>query len=51
MATPDLFRTRSNIEVRAEYEVVGIHREEGKIEVKDLRRGSVYQEVYDALGH
>ena len=49
VATPNLFRTRFNIEVRTEHEVVGIHREEGKIEVKDLRRGSVYQEAYDAL--
>ena len=49
VATPDLFRTRFNIEVRTEQEVLGINREERKIEVKDLRRGSVYQEAYDAL--
>ena len=49
VATPDLFRTRFNIEVRTEHEVLGIHREERKIEVKDLRKGSVYQEAYDAL--
>jgi NADPH-dependent 2,4-dienoyl-CoA reductase/sulfur reductase-like enzyme/rhodanese-related sulfurtransferase len=49
VATPDLFRTRFNIEVRTEHEVVGIHREQRTIEVKDLRRGSVYQEAYDAL--
>ena len=49
VATPDLFRTRFNIEVRTEHEVVGIHREERKIEVKDLRMASVYHEAYDAL--
>jgi len=49
VATPELFRTRFNIEVRAEQEVLGINREERKIEVKDLRKGSVYQEAYDAL--
>jgi NADPH-dependent 2,4-dienoyl-CoA reductase/sulfur reductase-like enzyme/rhodanese-related sulfurtransferase len=49
VATPELFRSRFNIEVRTEHEVLGINREGWKIEVKDLRRGSVYQEVYDAL--
>jgi NADPH-dependent 2,4-dienoyl-CoA reductase/sulfur reductase-like enzyme/rhodanese-related sulfurtransferase len=49
VATPELFRDRFNIEVRTEQEVVGIHREERNIEVKDLRTGSVYQEAYDAL--
>ena len=49
VATPDLFRTRFNIEVRTEHEVVGIHREQRTIEVKDLRTGSVYQEAYDVL--
>jgi NADPH-dependent 2,4-dienoyl-CoA reductase/sulfur reductase-like enzyme/rhodanese-related sulfurtransferase len=49
VATPDLFRTRFNIEVRTEQEVLRINREERRIEVKDLRRGSVYREAYDAL--
>ena len=49
VATPELFRSRFNIEVRTEQEVLGIDREERKIEVKDLRRGFVYQEAYDAL--
>jgi NADPH-dependent 2,4-dienoyl-CoA reductase/sulfur reductase-like enzyme/rhodanese-related sulfurtransferase len=49
VATPDLLRTRFNIEVRAEHEVLGINREARSIEVKDLRSGSVSQEVYDAL--
>ena len=49
VATPELFRSRFNIEVRTEHEVLGINRGERKIEVKDLRKGSVYQEAYDAL--
>ena len=49
VATPELFRSRFNIEVRTEQEVLGINRAERKIEVKDLRKGSVYQEAYDAL--
>ena len=49
VATPELFRSRFNIEVRTEQEVRGINRGERKIEVKDLRKGSVYEEVYDAL--
>lgn len=49
VATPDLFRTRFNIEVRTEQEVLRIHRGEKRIEVKDLRRGSIYWESYDAL--
>lgn len=49
VATPDLFRTRFNIEVRTEQEVLAVNREERAIEVKDLRRRSVYQEAYDAL--
>ena len=49
VATPDLFRTRFNIEVRPEQEVLRIHRGERRIEVRDLQSGSVYQEAYDAL--
>ncbi len=49
VATPDMFRTRFNIEVRPEQEVLRINCQERKIEVKDLRSGSVYQEAYDAL--
>lgn len=49
VATPELFRDRFNIEVRTEHEVVGIDCGERKIEVKDLRKGSVYEETYDAL--
>ncbi len=49
VATPELFRNRFNIEIRTEQEVLGINRGERKIEVKELRKGSVYQEAYDAL--
>ena len=49
VATPELFRSRFNIEVRTEQEVVGINRGERRIEVKDLRKGFVYSEAYDAL--
>ncbi len=49
VATPDLFRTRFNIEVRPEQEVLRINRKERRIEIKDLRSGSVYQAAYDAL--
>jgi len=49
VATPELFHNRFNIEVRTEHEVLGINRGERKIEVRDLRKGSVYQEAYDAL--
>ena len=49
VATPELFRDRFNIEVRTEHEVLGINRGAQKIEVKDLRKGSVYEEAYDAL--
>jgi NADPH-dependent 2,4-dienoyl-CoA reductase/sulfur reductase-like enzyme/rhodanese-related sulfurtransferase len=49
VATPELFRSRFNIEVRTEQEVLSINRGARKIEVKDLRKGSVYQEAYDAL--
>ena len=44
-----LFRARFNIQVRTEQEVLGINPEARKIEVKDLRKGSVYEEAYDAL--
>jgi len=49
VATPELFRSRFNIEVRTEHEVLGLNRGERKIQVKDLRKGSVYEEAYDAL--
>jgi NADPH-dependent 2,4-dienoyl-CoA reductase/sulfur reductase-like enzyme/rhodanese-related sulfurtransferase len=49
VATPDLLRTRFNLEVRTEHEVLGINREARSIEVKDLRSGSVSREAYDAL--
>jgi NADPH-dependent 2,4-dienoyl-CoA reductase/sulfur reductase-like enzyme/rhodanese-related sulfurtransferase len=49
VATPELFRTRFNIEVRTEQEVLAIDRPSRRIEVKDLRTGRLYQEAYDAL--
>jgi len=49
VATPELFRNRFNIEVRTEHEVISVNRGERKIEVKDLRDGSVCEETYDAL--
>ncbi len=49
VATPELFRTRFNIEVRTEQEVTGIDRASRRIEVKDLRTGRLYRESYDAL--
>jgi len=49
VATPELFRTRFNIEVRTEQEVTGIDRPSRQVEVKDLCTGRVYHEAYDAL--
>jgi NADPH-dependent 2,4-dienoyl-CoA reductase/sulfur reductase-like enzyme/rhodanese-related sulfurtransferase len=49
VATPELFRDRFNIEVRTGHEVVAIARGENRIEVRDLRGGSLYHEPYDAL--
>ncbi|MFB3779448.1 MAG: FAD-dependent oxidoreductase [Bryobacteraceae bacterium] len=49
VATPELFRTRFNIDIRVETEVVGIDREARRIQVKDLNSGSLRDETYDAL--
>jgi NADPH-dependent 2,4-dienoyl-CoA reductase/sulfur reductase-like enzyme/rhodanese-related sulfurtransferase len=49
VATAELFKTRFNIEVRTESEVVAIHREGRKIQVHNLRTGESYGEQYDAL--
>lgn len=43
VATPELFRTRFNIEVRTEQEVNCIDRLSRRIGVKDLRTGRVYR--------
>ena len=49
VASAELFKTRFNIEVRTENEVVSIDRERREIEVKRLLTGEVYREKYDAL--
>jgi NADPH-dependent 2,4-dienoyl-CoA reductase/sulfur reductase-like enzyme/rhodanese-related sulfurtransferase len=49
IATPELFKTRFNIEVRVESEVRTIDRSENAIEVKNLRTGETCRERYDAL--
>ncbi|MFC1994409.1 FAD-dependent oxidoreductase [Chloroflexota bacterium] len=49
VATPELFKSRFNIEVRVHSEVMGIDRKNNEIEVKDLKNGAVYRERYDAL--
>lgn len=49
VATPELFRTRFNIEVHTEEEVTAIDRRSRTISVKDLRSGATRNEAYDAL--
>jgi NADPH-dependent 2,4-dienoyl-CoA reductase/sulfur reductase-like enzyme/rhodanese-related sulfurtransferase len=49
IATPELFKTRFNIEVRVESEVRTIDRSENAIEVNNLRTGETCREEYDAL--
>ncbi len=49
VATPQLFKDRFNIEVRAETEVVAIDRDRRQIEARDLRSGETCREPYDAL--
>jgi NADPH-dependent 2,4-dienoyl-CoA reductase/sulfur reductase-like enzyme/rhodanese-related sulfurtransferase len=49
VASAELFKTRFNIEVRTENEVMAIDREHREIEVKRLLTGVVYREKYDAL--
>jgi NADPH-dependent 2,4-dienoyl-CoA reductase/sulfur reductase-like enzyme len=49
VASAELFRSRFNIEVRTENEVLGIDRERCEIEVKRLSTGELYREKYDAL--
>ena len=49
VATAELFKTRFNIEVRNESEVVAINRERREIQVHNLRTGESYWEKYDAL--
>ncbi len=49
VASAELFKTRFNIEVRTENEVMAIDRERREVEVKCLHTGKVYREKYDAL--
>ncbi len=49
VASAELFKTRFNIQVRTENEVMAIDRERREIEVKCLHTGEVYREKYDAL--
>jgi NADPH-dependent 2,4-dienoyl-CoA reductase/sulfur reductase-like enzyme/rhodanese-related sulfurtransferase len=49
VATAELFKTRFNIEVRTEHEVIAIDRERQEIQVRNLRTGASYGEPYDAL--
>jgi NADPH-dependent 2,4-dienoyl-CoA reductase/sulfur reductase-like enzyme/rhodanese-related sulfurtransferase len=49
VATAELFKTRFNIEVRTESEVIAINREGCEIQVHDLRTGASYWERYEAL--
>ncbi len=49
VATPELFRTRFNIEVHTEEEVTSIDRERRTISVTNLRNGEARTEAYDAL--
>ena len=49
VATPELFQSRFNIEVRTHHEVVGIDRAAQEVDVVDLQAGRAYRDRYDAL--
>jgi NADPH-dependent 2,4-dienoyl-CoA reductase/sulfur reductase-like enzyme/rhodanese-related sulfurtransferase len=49
VSSPELLRSRFNIEVRTENEVTAIDRVRGEIEVRRLASGETYRERYDAL--
>jgi len=49
VATPELFKTRFNIEVRLESTVLSIDRGQKRIEVLENQTGRRYAEKYDAL--
>jgi NADPH-dependent 2,4-dienoyl-CoA reductase/sulfur reductase-like enzyme len=49
LATAELFKTRFNIEVRTESDVIAIDRERQEIAVQRLSTGEVNREPYDAL--
>lgn len=49
VASAELFKTRFNIDVRTENEVIAVDRERREIAVKRLKTGEAYREKYDAL--
>ncbi len=49
VSTPELFRSRFNIEVRTETEVLTVDPARHEIEVRELRTGETRREAYDAL--
>ena len=49
IATPELFKSRFDIEVRLGSEVRSIDRKKHEIEVRNRQTGKVYREEYDAL--
>jgi NADPH-dependent 2,4-dienoyl-CoA reductase/sulfur reductase-like enzyme/rhodanese-related sulfurtransferase len=49
IATPQLFRSRFNIDIRVQSDVQAIDRERCEIEVRNIQKGEVYREGYDVL--
>ncbi len=49
VASAELFKTRFNIDVRTENEVIAVDRARREIAVKRLKTGEAYREKYDAL--
>lgn len=49
MATPESFASRYRIDARIKSEVIGIDREKKTVTVRDLQKGTEYQESYDKL--
>ncbi|MDP2647367.1 MAG: FAD-dependent oxidoreductase [Desulfobacterales bacterium] len=49
VATPELFDSWFNIEVRTGSDVIGLSPRQKEIEVKNLKTGEIYREKYDAL--
>ncbi len=49
VATPELFQTRFNIQVRLENEVLKIDRKNQRVEIRNLKSNQTYEEAYDAL--
>jgi NADPH-dependent 2,4-dienoyl-CoA reductase/sulfur reductase-like enzyme/rhodanese-related sulfurtransferase len=49
VASPELFLEWFEVDVRSLSDVVSIDKKKKEIEVKDLKRGEIYREKYDAL--